>query len=128
MRNTSITVSIAGGHTAWSSQRNPHKIRIFMALGSVGIARKSILHRFLSFAFPLCFSLVRAGTLRIIGKTNKVRHGREETGWSASVGTRSGSLRLPCEANSRAVDQNRFAIYRLKISVIFSISLLRPGL
>jgi hypothetical protein len=43
-----------------------------MTLGSVGIARKSILHRFLSFAFPLGFSLVRAGAFEIVGKTDKV--------------------------------------------------------
>ncbi len=43
-----------------------------MTLGNVGIARKSILHRLHSFAFPLCFSLVRAGAFEIVGKTDKV--------------------------------------------------------
>ena len=48
------------------------RLRIFMTLGGVGIARKSILHRFLSFALPLCFSPVRARALEIVGKTDKV--------------------------------------------------------
>jgi hypothetical protein len=43
-----------------------------MTLGSAGIGRKSVIHRFLSLTVPLCFSLVRAGTFETIGKTDKV--------------------------------------------------------
>jgi hypothetical protein len=44
-----------------------------MTFGIVGIARKSIVHRFLSIVFPFCISLVRAGAFDIVGKTGKVR-------------------------------------------------------
>ena len=43
-----------------------------MTPGSVGMARSSILHRFLSLAFPHCFSLVRAGIVKLVGTTDKV--------------------------------------------------------